>query len=117
MKNCLCFFLLAILLCACSSFSTNVWRTEQTALNTAYAAYVGYTNGLERGLIKVSPQQEIDIKRARLSFAGSLGVLEAWRAAYLTNSTLKPQLQAALDAALDQSSNVLYLINFVKGQP
>jgi len=116
MKTVLWPLAIAALFVACANFSTNVWRTEQTAVNTAYASYVAYTNGVASGVIKVSAEQAASIKTARLSFAGSINVVEAWRQAYETNSAVKPQLQAALDAALAQSSNIVWLISFVKGQ-
>ena len=103
-----------LFLLGCANFSTNVWRTEQTAVNTAYTAYVAYTNLLASH--PVDANTAASVKQARLSFAGSISVVEAWRQAYDTNSAVKPQLQAALEAALAQSSNVVYLITVIKGQ-
>lgn len=95
----------------CASFSTHLFRTEQTIANVAHAAYVGYTNGLANGTVHVNAGQSNAIKDARLKLAASLRTLELWRAAYETNSAVKPQAQAALDAAIADSSNVINLIH------
>ncbi len=108
------FSLAGVALIGCASFSTNVFRTEQTAVNTAYTAYVGYTNAVNQGLLKVSADESNAIKSARLKFAASVSVVEAWRSAYETNNAVKPQLQAALDAALGESSNIVWLVNYLK---
>jgi hypothetical protein len=108
------FLLLVLALPACAllrNFSQNVWRTEQSAVNLVYGAYQGYTNGIVQ---KLSAQQSNDVRSARLKFAASVATLDAWRSAYDTNSALKPQLQAALDAALENSSNIVYLVNLYK---
>jgi hypothetical protein len=108
------FLLLPLLLVACASFSTNMWRSEQTAQNLVYTSYVAYTNGLATGLIKVTAPQSNAIKQARLKFAASIQVAEAWRLSYETNSTMKPYAQAALDAVLENSSNFVYVYNLLK---
>jgi hypothetical protein len=105
------FLLLILGLAACANFSQNVWRTEQSAVNLVYGAYQGYTNGIVQ---RLSPQASNDVRSARLKFAASVATLDAWRSAYDTNSALKPQLQAALDAALENSSNIVYLVNLYK---
>lgn len=101
-------------LMGCVSFDTNLFRTEQTAVNTAYAAYAGWTNYLATG--KVSIQASNEVKQARLHFAASVGVVENYRAAYATNSAVKPQAQAALDALVGEGSNVVWLITYWKGK-
>ena len=98
----------------CASFSTNTFRTEQTAVNLAYAGYVGYTQALYSGTLKISADESNAVKQARLKFAASVGVLESWRAAYQTNSALESQVTAALEATLSQSSNMLWLIEYLK---
>lgn len=103
-----------LILVGCASFSTNLFRTEQTATDAVYGAYQAYTNALGSGTLHLSQDQSNAVKHARLEFAASVGVLESWRAAYETNSAVKPQAQAALDAVLLNSSNVLYLINLFK---
>ena len=102
-----------LVVAACSNFSTNMWRTEQTAVNTAYAAYTGWTNYLNEH--PATPQDVKDtVKAARLGFAGSIHVAESWRQAYDTNSAVKPQAQAALEATLANASNVVWLVTFFK---
>ncbi len=108
------FLLLPLLLVACSQFSANMWRSEQTAQNLVYTTYVGYTSGVANGVIKVTPPQSNAIKQARLKFAASIQVAEAWRLSYETNSAMKPYAQAALDAVLDNSSNFVYVYNLLK---
>lgn len=99
-----------VALIGCASFSTNVFRLEQVVTGSAYTAYQGYTNALENGTLKITPDQSNAVKVARIKFAASVSTLEAWRAAYETNSAAKPQLQAALDAATQNSSNFVFLI-------
>lgn len=107
-------FLLLIGAFGCAKFGTNVFRTEQTTVNLAHAAYVGYTNGLYSGAIHVTTTQSNEIRQARLRLAGSVATLDGWRVAYETNSAVKPQVQAALDAVLQDSSGLLYLVNLYK---
>ena len=111
MRNILLGLFIGVLVVGCASFATNTFRTEQTAVNVAYTAYQGYTQGLASGSITVTTDQSNSIKQARLKFAASVSTLDAWRSAYETNSQTQPQVQAALDAALAQSSNLVFLIN------
>lgn len=105
---------LVAILAGCASFSDNVFRTEQTAVTLVYGAYVAYTNALPQ--LNLTADQSNSVKQARLKFAATIGTVDAIRSAYETNSALKPQLQAALATALDQSSNVVWLINYVKSK-
>lgn len=105
-----------ILIFGCSNFSNNMFRTEQAVTGTAYTAYVGYTNGLANGTIKVSNEESNAIKSARIKLAVSVLTAEQWRSAYQTNSAVEPQAQAALDALTDDSTNLLYLINLVRSK-
>ena len=114
MRNILLGLFIGVLVVGCASFATNTFRTEQTAVNVAYTAYQGYTQGLASGSITVTTDQSNSIKQARLKFAASVSTLDAWRSAYETNSQTQPQVQAALDAALAQSSNLVFLINLFK---
>lgn len=106
----------AILIFGCVSFSTNLFRTEQTLTDAAYTAYLGYTNGLYSGTIKVSNDESNAIKSARIKLAASVLTVEQWRAAYDTNSAVKPQAQSALDALTSDSSNLVYLVNLVRSK-
>lgn len=108
--------LLGGLLAACTNFSTNMFRTEQTLTGAAYAAYVGYTNGLSSGAFKPSVDESNAIKSARIKLAASVRTAETWRAAYETNSAVEPLAQAALDALSSDSSNLVYLINLLKSK-
>lgn len=113
MKNIIAVIAVAVLV-GCASFSTNVFRTEQTLTGTAYIAYVGYTNGLANGTIKPSVTESNAIRTARLDFSASVSAVESWRSAYETNSAVKPQLQSALDALTANSSKFVALINLLK---
>ena len=104
--------LLAVFVAGCASFSTNMFRTEQVAVDLAYGAYVGYTNALPT--LGITTDQSNAVKHARLSFAASVATVEAMRLQYETNSAIKPALQAAVDALLSQSSNVVWIIKFVQ---
>lgn len=112
MKKLLLVPLLALLI-GCASFSTNVFRSEQAAVSLAYGAYIGYTNALP--MLNLTADQSNAVKQARLRFASSVAVLEAWRIAYETNSTTKPQVQAALVSVNANASNLVWLITYIKG--
>jgi len=112
---------LAAGLLGCASASTNIWRSEQTAVNLVSGAYAGWTNYyvVTTNAATTSAQRkaqldqaETQLKAARMHFAASVGVVEAWRSAYETNSAVEGQLQAALQAALDESSNIVWVINY-----
>jgi len=110
---CLAFMLLLI---GCASFSTNVFRAEQTAVNIGYAAYTGYTNGLATGAIKISPDGSNAVRSARLRFAASVGTLETLRERYEVDSALKEPVLAALDTVRSESSNLVWVINYWRKQ-
>lgn len=107
---------LGAILVGCAMFSQNLFRAEQTITGTAYTAYQGYTNGLATGTIHPTVTQSNEIKQARLKLAASVLTVEAWRQAYNTNSAVKPQAQAALDALTADSTNLVNLINLVRAQ-
>lgn len=111
-----CLILCLLLLAGCVDFSTNLFRSEQAATGTAYTAYIGYTNGLSNGTIKVSDTESNAIKSARIKLAASILTVEMWRQAYTTNSAVQSQAQAALVALLDDSSNLVYTINLVRAK-
>jgi hypothetical protein len=104
----------SLVMVGCASFSTNTFRAEQTAVNMAFTAYQGWTNYL--ALFPVSAERSNAVKTARLQFAATVGTVEALRVAYETNSAVKPQLQATLLTLADQSSNVVWLVNFFQAQ-
>lgn len=112
MKNLLIVPLLIVLTGCLASFSTHVFRTEQAVTGVAYSAYVEYTNALPS--LNLTFEKSNAVKQARLKFAASVGVLDAWRRAYETNSALKPQVSAALSATVASSSNFIWLINYIK---
>jgi len=116
MKRLIPILAIVALIVGCSSFSTNCFRTEQAAVSLAYGSYLGYTQALASGTLKLTPDQSNAVKKARLDFAATVGTVEALRVQYATNSTVKAPLEAALQTMLDQSSNVTWLIQFVKGQ-
>lgn len=104
--------LVVVALVGCTKLSTNTFRTEQAAVNLAYGAYVGYTNALPT--LHLSVDQSNAVKQARLKFAATVSTLDALRVSYETNSALGPQLQAITATLADQSSNLVWVINFVK---
>lgn len=117
MKKSLILLLSLACLIGCTSFSNHVFRAEQAAVTLAYGAYIGYTNALPT--LNLTPQQSNAVKQARLHFAASVSVLDSWRVSYETNSTVKPQVEAALTAVSANSSNLIWLITYIKngGQP
>lgn len=118
--------LLALLfLVGCASFSTNVFRVEQSATEVAYGGYVTYTNWLLTSLAdpKLTPERRAslvtisnDVKQARLRFAATVTAVESMRLSYETNSALKPALEAAVVTLTDQSSNLCWLITYWRTQ-
>lgn len=106
--------ILGALVVGCASFATNTFRAEQTAVNAVTTAYIGYTNGLASGAIKVSVDESNAIRAARLKFAASVQTLEMWRAQYETNAASQSQVQAALDAAQANAAAIFNLINLLK---
>lgn len=114
-----------LLLIGCSSFSTHVFRTEQTAVTVAYGGYIGYTNWLLTALAKpdLTPERRAylvtvsnDVKQARLQFHATVQTVEAMRISYETNSALKPPLEAALLTLINQSSNICWALNYWRTQ-
>jgi len=107
-------------LVGCVSFSTHVFRTEQAAVNLVSSGYVGWTNYLLTALSNPSlsseqlaklNQMSNDVKRARLSFANTVLLIDGLRESYETNKALKPELEAGLAAINAQSSNIIWLIS------
>jgi hypothetical protein len=97
-----------------------VFRTEQAAVNLVSSGYVGWTNYLLTALSNPSlsseqlaklNQMSNDVKRARLSFANTVLLIDGLRESYETNKTLKPELEAGLAAINAQSSNIIWLIS------
>lgn len=105
----------AALIAGCANFSTNTFRAEQTATGLAYTAYIGYTQGLANGTIKVDAGTSNQIRTARLKFAATVSTIESLRVAYATNSALQGQITGLLSTLADQSSNLVWTISFVKG--
>ncbi len=104
-----------ILLIGCKSFSTNTFRAEQAATDLVFAAYVGYTNALPH--LNITQEQKDKVADFRLRFAATVKTSEALRASYQTNSSVKPQIQALLTSLTDQSSNIVWLVNYLQGKP
>lgn len=96
----------------CTTYSTHVFRVEQSATSVAYTAYVGWTNYLAN--FPVDPSVSNEVKQARLKFAATVGTVEALRTEYETNTATKPLLEATLTTLSDQSSNIVWLINYYK---
>lgn len=98
----------------CQSAATNMFRAEQAATHVAFTTYVGYTNALANGVIHPSAQASNDVRTARLKLAASIQTAETWRSEYETNAAVEGVYLGALNAVVDNSSNFVYLINFLK---
>jgi hypothetical protein len=125
MKKLLIIPLLALLV-GCASFSTHVFRTEQTAVTLAYGSYIGWTNWIITASAKpdLTPQQRMslttasnEVKQARLRFAATVGTIEAMRLSYGSNSVLKQPLEAGIASMIDQGSNIVWLIRYYRSAP
>lgn len=110
---------------ACSSFDTNVWRSEQTAVDLGAGAHNVWTNyyinATNSATITPEQRQKLDdeqraVKAARIKLAASIATVDALRASYKTNSELKGPVLGALATAMSNSSNLVYLANFLKNQ-
>lgn len=99
-----------LLVWGCANFSTNLFRLQQTAENTAFTAYIGWTNYLTSH--PVSAEASNAVKQARLKFAATDRTLDGLRASYDTNSAVKPTIQAVVSTLGEQGSNVAWLVNF-----
>jgi len=122
MKKLLIIPLLALLV-GCASFSTHVFRTEQTAVTLAYGSYLGWTNWLitTSSRTDLTPYQRMslttasnEVKQARLRFAATVGTIEAMRISYESNSVLKQPLEAGIASMIDQGSNIVFLIKYYR---
>lgn len=102
--------LIPLVIVGCTSFTTNVFRAQQTSENLVYTGYIGYTQYL--GLHLVDPGMSNQIKEARLKFAATDRTIDSLRLSYDTNSTMKPQLEAAILTLQDQASNVVWLVHY-----
>lgn len=109
----------------CTSFINGVKNTRMTAVDLAYGGYIGWTNYYctRTNLASTTPAQlatlndaQRIVKDARLKFGATVGVLDGWLDAYQTNSAVKPELQAGLDATLSSASNIVWLVNFYQGK-
>ena len=115
MKKLLLIPMLALLV-GCASFSTQVFRTEQTAVTLAYSGYVGWTNYMAQFPQRVTPQASNEVKQARLRFAATVATVESMRQSYETNSAFKAPIEAGLQTMIEQSTNMLWLINYWRAQ-
>ena len=103
--------------CATQKFTNNAFRTEQTAVNLAYTAYVGWTNYLATPAgLRVTPGQSNEVKQVRLKFAESLVVVEHLRTTFSTNSMAQPAYEAALSTLESNAGELVALINTIKGE-
>lgn len=101
----------------CTSFSTTVFRLESTTATlgtNAVASFNAYYGASTNKAALEAPREQI--YAASRAMAVHLSVVEAYRLAYQTNSAVKPQLEAALQAAVDTSSNIVWLVNWWKAQ-
>ena len=114
---------LLALLVGCASFSTHVFRTEQTAVTLAYGSYIGWTNWIITASANpdLTPQQRMslttasnEVKQARLRFAATVSTIEAMRLSYSTNSVLQKPLEAGIASMIDQGSNIVWLIKYFR---
>lgn len=110
------------ILAGCSNFVTNTQNSQIATTHIVYGAYVGWTNYYVQATNTVTDPAELAkleqyrrlIKQARMDYAGSIGVLNSWLDAYQSNIVTKAQVQSVVDATLVNSSNLVYLINFIR---
>lgn len=113
----------SLLITACVGFDTHVFRVEQSSTDLAYTGYTTWTNHYITATNSptITPeqrakldQQQRDIKAARLRFAASIRTVDTLRESYKTNSELKGAVLGALATAMDNSSNIVWLANFIE---
>ena len=110
-----------ILLCGCASFSTKMFRAEELSVDlvTGYTkAFNAYYNNLS-----VDKQKELEPSKETLynqvrTFAASVKMSETLRQEYEKNKTEgnKQAVLLTIDSLNKQSSNIVWTINFIKGQ-
>lgn len=108
---------LLVVLIGCASFSTTVFRSEKLAADTGVAVVSAF-NAYARTQTNnpdIRGQQNM-VWDASRKLSASLAVLESMRSAYDTNGVTQGQVTAALMAVNGQSSNLLWLVVYLKGK-
>jgi uncharacterized iron-regulated membrane protein len=110
------------LLFGCSGLSNTTFHLEATAVDLATGARAGFsnyycfaTNGADAATLAKLNAEAASFRDARLRFAATVGTLESLRSAYSTNSTLRPQVEAGLQAVNVEASNLVFLVNYFRG--
>ena len=105
---------LIVILSGCARFPTQVFRLEQSSTQLAYTAYMGWTNYMAH--YPVTLEAASKVKQARLQFAATARTIDALRYAYETNREVRPMIEATLITFADQSSNIVWLVNYYQGK-
>jgi hypothetical protein len=109
----------------CVDLPTSVFRFEQTTGKLADNNMRGYavwwksqTNHADAATLKDLLQEREQVMSASRELEASLHTLENWRVVYTTNTAMaKAPLQAAWDATISQSSNIVWLIGELRNRP
>jgi hypothetical protein len=110
-----------VVMVGCSSLSNSVFRAEQLAAQTSLTAVQSYniyyrhaTNGASLADLAQLNRQRDHVWDLSRQLAASLSVLEATRLAYTTNAATQPQLTATLLSVQSQSSNLVWLVTYLR---
>ncbi len=112
---------MALVACVSLSLSDNVWRSEQAAVDVVTAAHEGWvayytseTNkpNLSTNRLAYLNAVEVETNDARMRFAADVGIVEALRAQFVTNSAVELQLKAAAAVLPQSSSNAAWLMRY-----
>lgn len=113
--------LAVVLLAGCASFNNKVFRAEQLAADTsitgvsAFNAYVRTaTNGMTPPQVAQMQSAQVVVWEAARRLSASLAVSEHMRQSYESNVVDKAAVQAALATVTENTSNLVYLVNYWK---
>lgn len=104
----------------CKSPVSDFRRSYMLATDLTYGGYVGYTNwyllatnGATAARLEQIETDRLKLKTLRQEFAATVDVADQTVAAYQTNSAVQPMLSSLGVAMLSQSSNYVWLVNFI----
>lgn len=122
MKNLLLGLVVGIAIIGCSSLNNTAFRLENLAADTGKSTVSGFneyyrasTNGASPETIAKLDQAKIQVYDASRKLSASLSVVESTRQAYATNGATKLDLQSVMAALSANQSNIVWLVNYIKG--
>lgn len=101
----------------CADLNRNLFRAEQLATQAGHGAMTGYalqwkneTNGAPADKLEMLLQERAMVEAASRKLGNAVLASEQWRVIYATNATVKPYLEAAGIALVEDSSNLVWTV-------